>query len=754
MLLFYELNITSQAGRDNKSEYIKDLINLYEIIQWPITIKNNDVIEKFHHINRSCPFDNNISDFVNIYYVSFFSETMEKFCDIGVNHFVEITFMEFKNLELITPTLIIENATIRTIVDRHFKIDNNLLNSNYYNYQLDKFIISIANKGLYDFTFIDYNYSLENIKTKLFDYQKNNINWMLENEINQKSYYLTDDKLIYIDNGIIYNYKKNNFVQNIKTDISYVKIRGGVVCDEPGIGKTLQFLTLTDLIPKKTLIVVPNNLKKHWLSEIDKHFLKKPIVSIYSFDEFESIPIDIGYERIIVDEIHEIYGNRKLKEKLYSTKIPFKWGISGTPFINEDSLFEIIKFLTEMPYSYSAMSKFKYYQDIYKTFFKRNTRESVKYELVLPPININNVVLEFSDEENQIYQAEIMSRDSCDIEILRKMCCDVNSLLKKDGDYVSIDNLHDSFLSYFENKYNLEKDSEISIFKQTLNIYKLFKFQEKDTDIDVNNIINNNYEDCKKLIIEVNIEHFKENPTTKELYYNFNHYRKLFCDQVNKTTDRLRSYNYYKDVTERLQQHFVKESEECVICLCSLDNKKITLLHCGHFYCYPCFQIYGNDRCAICRNQIDKSKIITLTNKPQDKNNYGTKLKEIIKICQSIDEKIIIYTEFKENIQILVEVLNKEGIKFITFKNFDDIATFREGTHKIFIISSINNASGMDLSFVRNMILFEPLRGEYSYRRDIEKQLIGRINRINQTCPMNIYKLIINGTIEEKLIVT
>ena len=60
----------------------------------------------------------------------------------------------------------------------------------------------------------------------------------------------------------------------------------------------------------------------------------------------------------------------------------------------------------------------------------------------------------------------------------------------------------------------------------------------------------------------------------------------------------------------------------------------------------------------------------------------------------------------------------------------------------------------MDLSFVRNMILFEPLRGEYSYRRDIEKQLIGRINRINQTCPMNIYKLIINGTIEEKLIVT
>ena len=752
MLLFYDLNIIPNDRRIDKSDYIKELLCLSEIVNWPITLKNEKVIQKYSEIGRCCPYDSSILDLVNIYYVSFNSETLEKFVNIDVNHFVEITFMEFKNLELITPNVIIENPTIRTIVDRHFKIDNNLLNSNYYNYQLDKFILSIANKGLYDFTLIDYNYSLQNIKTKLFDYQKNNINWMLDIESNPASYHITDNKLIYIDNGIIYNYQKNNFIKDINTDIPCVGIRGGIVCDEPGIGKTLQFLTLSDLIPRKTLIVVPNNLKKHWISEIDKHFYKKINVSIYSFDEFESLPIDMGYERIIVDEIHEIYGNRKLKEKLYNTKIQYKWGISGTPFINEDSLFEIIKFLTEMPFSYSSMSKFKYYQDIYKTFFKRNTRESVKYELVLPPININNVVLEFSDEESQIYQAEMMSRDSCDIEILRKMCCDVNSLLKKDGDYVSIDNLHDSFLSYFENKYISEKEEELSLFRKTLNIYKLFKIDTSELNEDI--IIKTNYENFKKTLIELSVENFKDNPSTKELYYNFNHYKKLLCEQVNKTIDRLRSFNYYKDVTERLQQHFVKESEECVICLCSLDNKKITLLHCGHFYCYPCFQIYGNDRCAICRNQIDKSKIITLTNKPQDKNNYGTKLKEIIKICQSIDEKIIIYTEFKENIQILVEVLNKEGIKFITFKNFDDIATFREGTPKVFIISSINNASGMDLSFVRNMILFEPLRGEYSYRRDIEKQLIGRINRINQTNPMNIYKLIINGTIEEKLVVT
>jgi SNF2 family DNA or RNA helicase len=47
----------------------------------------------------------------------------------------------------------------------------------------------------------------------------------------------------------------------------------------------------------------------------------------------------------------------------------------------------------------------------------------------------------------------------------------------------------------------------------------------------------------------------------------------------------------------------------------------------------------------------------------------------------------------------------------------------------------------------------EPLHGEYSFRRDIEKQIIGRIHCIKQTSDSNVYRLVIKNTIEEQLYV-
>ena len=38
---------------------------------------------------------------------------------------------------------------------------------------------------------------------------------------------------------------------------------------------------------------------------------------------------------------------------------------------------------------------------------------------------------------------------------------------------------------------------------------------------------------------------------------------------------------------------------------------------------------------------------------------------------------------------------------------------------------------------------------DYVYSREIEKQLIGRVHRINQDRPVNVFRLIIQGTIEE-----
>ena len=70
----------------------------------------------------------------------------------------------------------------------------------------------------------------------------------------------------------------------------------------------------------------------------------------------------------------------------------------------------------------------------------------------------------------------------------------------------------------------------------------------------------------------------------------------------------------------------------------------------------------------------------------------------------------------------------------------------------ILILSSVKNASGIDLSFVSNIVIFEPIIGDTLFLRDIEKQIIGRIYRINQTKDINIYRFIIKDTIEEQIL--
>jgi len=74
----------------------------------------------------------------------------------------------------------------------------------------------------------------------------------------------------------------------------------------------------------------------------------------------------------------------------------------------------------------------------------------------------------------------------------------------------------------------------------------------------------------------------------------------------------------------------------------------------------------------------------------------------------------------------------------------------KQDSTQIIILSSTQNASGIDLSFINNVIIIEPF-ANYLYGREIEKQLIGRVHRINQCRDVNVYRLIMRNTIEQQI---
>ena len=67
-------------------------------------------------------------------------------------------------------------------------------------------------------------------------------------------------------------------------------------------------------------------------------------------------------------------------------------------------------------------------------------------------------------------------------------------------------------------------------------------------------------------------------------------------------------------------------------------------------------------------------------------------------------------------------------------------------------LSSIRNSSGIDLSYVYNVIILEPIKAEnYKFVNDIENQIIGRTRRINQKNLIKVTRFIIGDTIEQEI---
>jgi len=184
----------------------------------------------------------------------------------------------------------------------------------------------------------------------LWNYQKEGIKWMLEKE-------------------------------KCGTPIPGRTVFGGLLCDEPGLGKTIQTVsTLYGNPKKKTLIILPNSLIYQWKTVIENILPNKKIYIHYGLNkcstvrELISLKFDIlittvgmiykktkdpaddchtilhhygNWDRIIFDEVHSIRNSRsKISRMVNDLKSNIKWGLTGTPIQNSiRDLYSLYKFL-------------------------------------------------------------------------------------------------------------------------------------------------------------------------------------------------------------------------------------------------------------------------------------------------------------------------------------------------------------------------------------------------------------------------
>jgi len=204
--------------------------------------------------------------------------------------------------------------------------------------------------------------------------------------------------------------------------------KGGFLCDEMGLGKSIQLIATMLGNPKpRTLIVVPKSIITQWAEEINRFApnltinifdgpdrrIKEADVTLapYTLLTVKGAKVDtktalhmVQWDRVILDEAHEI---RNKKSKLFKSvcrlQTEIKWIVTGTPVFNSmEDFVSLCTFLGLSKVIVQGMTnKIK---DIYILRRTKDDIAKINERLRLPPCHFENVELEMYPDEKQLYE--------------------------------------------------------------------------------------------------------------------------------------------------------------------------------------------------------------------------------------------------------------------------------------------------------------------------------------------------------------
>ncbi len=127
------------------------------------------------------------------------------------------------------------------------------------------------------------------------------------------------------------------------------------------------------------------------------------------------------------------------------------------------------------------------------------------------------------------------------------------------------------------------------------------------------------------------------------------------------------------------------------------------------------------------------------------------RLTEMLDALIAEKRRILVFSQFTSMIDLIRPELDARGITYslLTGNTRDRpraIKDFQEGRTQVFLISLKAGGVGLNLTAADTVILYDPW-----WNPAVEEQAIDRAHRIGQNQPVFVHKLVVSGTIEEKM---
>ncbi len=140
-----------------------------------------------------------------------------------------------------------------------------------------------------------------------------------------------------------------------------------------------------------------------------------------------------------------------------------------------------------------------------------------------------------------------------------------------------------------------------------------------------------------------------------------------------------------------------------------------------------------------------------------DINIDGSKLAQVLETIDELREgkhRALIFSQFVDHLQLLREQLDQLGISYQYLDGSTSarerkvrVEAFQSGQGDVFLISLKAGGTGLNLTAADYVIHLDPW-----WNPAVEDQASDRAHRIGQQRPVTIYRMILAGTIEEKIL--
>jgi SNF2 family DNA or RNA helicase len=128
------------------------------------------------------------------------------------------------------------------------------------------------------------------------------------------------------------------------------------------------------------------------------------------------------------------------------------------------------------------------------------------------------------------------------------------------------------------------------------------------------------------------------------------------------------------------------------------------------------------------------------------------RLLELLEELRAEGRRVLVFSQFTSMLSLVEEALDERGIAYVkltgkTKKRDEAIDSFRQGAVDVFLISLKAGGVGLNLPEADTVIHYDPW-----WNPAVEAQATDRAHRIGQTQPVFVYKLIIENSVEEKML--